>query len=155
MLILIIALLIAMVVGGFSVASKTDSELGIGTAMVGFLGLFVIATVAFFGCLKWEPNAQSLTGYVYQRQERYGYANYSLRFSQNAGTDAQPSFCTKAGSDEDKEIQQYVGTDTKVQISVPARSPQFDDFWSCDSYAKLDKVIKEDARNKEETSTQE
>jgi len=144
MFVFLIMILTAFLVAGIvMLINDSYSSTGGTLAAIGGLPLVVIGIIFFFGCLKWDPSNDTLTGFIYQRNEKHGYAHYSLRFSQNAGMDEQPSFCAKAGSDEDKELSKYVGTDTKVEISEPARALTFDSFWSCTSYATVQRVIGE------------
>ena len=114
-----------------------------------WLTLLAIATgsIAFFMpffFVKWQPSADTLTGYIYQRNNSYGYASYSLRYSQNAGADEQPSFCVRSGSEQDKTLQEFVGKDAKVQVTVPSSGVRLvNNPWACRSFASFDKVIEE------------
>lgn len=109
-----------------------------GTAI--FTGLTLCILLLF--AIKWQPSSDTLTGYVYQRNNHYGYASYSLRFSQNAGMDAQPSFCVKADSEQDKKLSEVVGQDIKVQVSIPSKGIRLvNNPFECSSFATLDKRV--------------
>src|SRR5690606_1822395 len=99
--------------------------------------------IAFFCAAKWQFSSQTLTGYVYQRQDRYGFVSYDLRFSQNAGMDAQPSFCVKAGSEADKQLIETVGKDdVKVEVFVPSAGFRVaNNIFECSSFAELKGTI--------------
>lgn len=143
MIFILIILVLMFIVGvAWYVYDKGDSIVGPVLSTVAGTVLIIV----LFAAVKWGISSDSLTGYVYQRNEAFGYASYSLRFSQNAGTDEQPSFCVKAGSEEDNKIRQYVGTDTKVQISTPTSPLRLvNNPFECTAESKLDKVLKESA----------
>jgi len=139
MTVIILLLLGAGVFG--TVKAFKDDNVGMFFAFltIGLVGLLLSALL-----VRWQPANQTLTGYVYQRQDRWGYSKYSLRFSQNAGMDEQPSFCVKSGSEEDKKIAKFVGADTKVEIFVPSSGLRIaSNFFECSSYAQFNKFIEE------------
>ncbi len=92
--------------------------------------LFLIGLVFAGLFVRWNPSDKTLTGYVYQRQEAFGKAKYSIRFSQNAGEDEQPSFCAKLNSEKDGKLKKVVGSDQKVTIKVP-KYFKIAPFWHC------------------------
>lgn len=139
MLILLVVLVVALSLGIGWTISRPYSEGGFWIICLSAIALMFVVPLSF----KWKVSNDNLTGYVYQRNEAFGYASYSLRFSQNAGTDSQPSFCVKAGSAEDKKIAQYVGTDSKVRIETPSSNLRFENnLWACSSESRLTEVIK-------------
>ncbi len=103
-----------------------------------------LGTILVFATLilvRWSPSEKELTGYVYQRQESYGYATYNIRFSTMAGKDEQPSFCTIAGTEDDNKFKELVGTEKKAVVTVHKRSPSIaDNPFECDAYATLKSV---------------
>jgi hypothetical protein len=107
--------LLALFCGVAAIANSDNFEgWGAGFLFLGFLWM-----IAFFGALNMRISSQELTGYIYSSSNRTGYTTAHIRFSQNAGTDAQPEFCVKTDSEPGRAIQKYVGTDTKVKISIP------------------------------------
>ena len=102
-----------------------------------FLSALVLMFVVLGGS-KWQISGETLTGYVYSRSEAFGYATYELRFSQNAGADTQPSFCVKAGSEQDNAFKEVVGKDQKVTVVVPSSGYRFvNNPFECSSEAQL------------------
>lgn len=100
-----------------------------------------IAIFTFLASAHWQISSSTLTGYIYQRNERFGFVDYDIRYSQNAGQDEQPSFCVLSGSDADKTIQKLVGTESKVYVNVP--SNHFfvaDNPYTCSSVATIERV---------------
>lgn len=141
-MILVIIFLTLVMIGGGIWQARTGLDGMAGGLIAGTAGFFLIFALLF--AVKWQYSSDTLTGYVYQRNDRYGFVEYSLRFSQNAGMDAQPSFCVKAGSPEDKQIAKYVGTNTKVQIATPSSNFRIaNNIFECASYSTLDKVLEE------------
>jgi Pyruvate/2-oxoacid:ferredoxin oxidoreductase gamma subunit len=78
------------------------------------------AFLTFLFSINISLGSKELTGYIYSSNNRIGYTTAHIRFSQNAGSDAQPEFCVKTDSEAARAIQQYVGADTKVRVSIPA-----------------------------------
>lgn len=114
-IILGIIALVLLIMSAFNI----DEEIG-GVLLV--LGL--VLGVAWFVCFMLISNVKfgsdTLTGYVYSKDSFGGVNNYHIRFSENAGTDAQPSFCANKTSAISKKIDTYVGTGKKVRVEVPA-----------------------------------
>lgn len=138
LLIVLVAVLVISII--WAIIDDWYSASPIITVIVTGFILFVLTMV----CIKFNVSSSSLTGYVYQRSESFGYVMYDLRFSQNAGTDSQPSFCVKAGSEADVNISKYVGTDTKVFITIPYAAFRIsDNMFECSSFAILDKVTED------------
>lgn len=139
-MILILTVLLAVTVGAAIAQFKGDGYSigwGVLAAVTGFVWLIVLMFA-----IKWQPSSDTLTGYIYQRNNRYGYANYSLRFSQNAGMDEQPSFCVRAGSVEDNKLKDFVGKEVKVQVAIPSRGFRIvNNPFECSSYAVLEEVL--------------
>jgi hypothetical protein len=97
---------------------------------------------SFMAASKWQISSETLTGYVYSRSESWGYAEYELRFSQNAGMDTQPSFCVRAGSEADNAYRQVVGKNTKVTVEIPPTSYRLSgNLFECNSQANLPIVV--------------
>jgi Pyruvate/2-oxoacid:ferredoxin oxidoreductase gamma subunit len=75
--------------------------------------------------------SQNLTGFIYSSESRFGYTTAHIRFSQNAGTDAQPEFCVASDSDAGRAIQKYTGSDTKVTVNIPPYAYFSNSPWAC------------------------
>jgi len=89
---------------------------------VGWLMSFVsgiLVFITFWLSLHFSIGSQELTGYIYSYSYRVGYITAHIRFSQNAGTDAQPEFCVKTDSKAGRAIKKYVGSGTKVKVDIP------------------------------------
>jgi len=87
-----------------------------------FVGGFVLVIIAFFvglTTLNLQWGTQNLTGYIYSNEDRAGYTTGHIRFSENAGTDEQPSFCAPSDSEAANKIKEYSGTGKKVKVTVP------------------------------------
>ena len=83
---------------------------------VGVVGL--IAVYSFFcACPRWNIGEKTYTGYIYSAEDGYAKTVGQIRFSQNAGTDEQPSFCVR--KEHGNNIRKYAGTDTKVKVTIP------------------------------------
>lgn len=84
------------------------------STIFGFLWLvtFCLSLVIHIG-------GQELSGYIYSSSDRAGYTRAHIRYSQAAGADVQPAFCVKSDSVAGREIQKYVGSDSKVEIKIP------------------------------------
>lgn len=124
----------------WAVASYDEYDYNIPAAVLIFLAAFGILIFGLMA-MKWQVGTSTLTGYVYQRSESFGYVSYDLRYSLNAGQDNQPSFCVPAGSETDKKIQALVGTDNKVEVFIPSQSFFFtNNIFQCASEAQLVKV---------------
>ena len=132
---MLIAGIVLIVLGiGCLVLASTDSSYG---WLISGIAASVIGLLMMLFLIKWQVSSNDLSGYAYQRIERFGYSHYSLRFSQNAGADEQLTFCVKAGSDTDKQLRKITGSDTKVKIYVPAGFRLVNDPFECTSYAEL------------------
>lgn len=95
--------------------TSSSEAIGMLAAMFGFLGfLALVLSISF------RVGSQELTGYIYSSTNKVGYTTAHIRFSQNAGTDAQPEFCVKTDSDAGRQVQKYVGSDTKVKVAIPS-----------------------------------
>jgi hypothetical protein len=106
---------VLMVVCGI-VFFTTDSE----AAGMGGVAMFVLMLIATLCSINWSIGSHELTGYIYSSSNKAGYTTAHIRFSQNAGTDAQPEFCVKTDSDAGRAIQKYVGGDQKVKVYIPS-----------------------------------
>ena len=147
---MLIAALIIFVIGalslGFALSQFTSNGDGEFAAFIGGGGIFV-AIILVLLSMRWNVGSQNLTGYIYQRSDKWGFVTYDLRYSQGAGTDDQPSFCVASGSDEDKKLQKVVGTNDKVSIIVPSAGFRFvNNPFTCAAFASLDRVITTDAK---------
>lgn len=78
----------------------------------------IIGVVIMLVFLNVSLSTKNLTGYVYSSEDRFGYTTAHIRFSENAGTDAQPEFCYRTNSPIGKKLAQYVGSDKKVSITI-------------------------------------
>lgn len=92
------------------------------------VGLFVlygvVLAILLIGAFRWQVKDETYTGYVYSRSSLMGYTTYHIRMSQHSGTDAQPSFTAKAGSPEEKKLNELVGSDTKTKVTVKSGAPR-------------------------------
>lgn len=117
---MLVALIIALCLAVFCVGAflASDFEEGwLGGAGV----LLVLAFFFFVGAVHMDLSSQSLTGYIYSSSNNVaGYTTAHIRFSENAGTDAQPEFCVKADSDAGRAIAKYVGSGKKVKVEIPS-----------------------------------
>jgi len=93
------------------------SQMWIGS---GFWVIGFIWVICFLTALNWQISSQQLSGYIYSSSDTRGFTTAHIRFSQNAGTDAQPEFCVKTNSTPGREIAKYVGTNTKVEVNIPS-----------------------------------
>lgn len=96
----------------------TADEGSIAFGFAAFLGFAWF--VCFILALNVRISSQELTGYIYSSGNRLGYTTAHIRFSENAGTDAQPEFCVQSDSDAGRAIKKYVGSGTKVKVSIPS-----------------------------------
>ena len=137
----IIVIVALFIIGGIIMyKSDTFAPLGILMRVIGFFGILAVA-IMIICTMKWQVSDRDLTGYIYQRKERFGYVLYSLRFSQNAGEDAQPSFCVAAGSEQDEAMRKLVGKDEKVKVYIPSHHFRFsNNVFECNGYAELNKL---------------
>lgn len=115
MIITILALFTLLVISGFIFVYENSDWSAVVFPLSGILLLLAIPF-----SLRGSTADKRLSGYIYSSETNWsGYTTAHIRFSQNAGQDVQPSFCVKADSEAGRAIQQYVGTDTKVQIDIP------------------------------------
>lgn len=91
-------------------------------AIAGMLGIVlgVAWLVCFLTCLNWQISSQELTGYIYSSSTTRGFTTAHIRFSENAGTDAQPEFCVKADSVPGRAIEKYTGSGVRVRVNIPS-----------------------------------
>ena len=114
----------------------TDYEGGIALFFAILFGTPAVILLMLTANAKWS--AETLTGFVYSKDSKWGVTNYHIRFSETAGEDVQPSFCATTGTQNAKEIDAVVGTGKKVTIEVPSKGLYFtNDLWHCASDAKL------------------
>ena len=139
-MITILIVLVLAITGGVVWAIK-DGAYNEAPLWVILIGISLLI-VCLFTTVKFQISSSNLTGYIYQRSDAFGYVTYDLRYSQGAGSDSQPSFCVKSGSDEDLKMQKYVGTDTKVSIIIPSSGFRIaNNMFECSSSARLDKIL--------------
>lgn len=84
----------------------------------GAILLFTIWVAFALTFMQWNTGSKMYTGYIYSVEQEFNKAIGHIRYSQNAGSDSQPSFCVDVSRRE--ELEQYVGKDVKVQVTVPA-----------------------------------
>lgn len=115
---MLILLIVAAILTLFSTIAffASDNE-GWGVSILFFGALTVIGLL---GSINWAIGSKELTGYIYSSSNKAGYTTAHIRFSQNAGTDAQPEFCVKTNSAPGQAIKKYVGSDTKVKVEIPS-----------------------------------
>lgn len=82
--------------------------------VTGFIWLF-----CFFAALNLQFGSSQLTGYIYSASDTAGYTTGHIRFSENAGTDQQPSFCAKSDSKAGQQIRELAGSGKKVSVTIP------------------------------------
>lgn len=141
-MITILIVLILTIIGCVIWGIKDDSYSDAPSVFI-IIGVLLLI-ICLFTSIKFQISSSNLTGYIYQRSDAFGYVTYDLRYSQGAGSDSQPSFCVKSGSDEDIKMQKYVGTDTKVSIVIPSSGFRIaNNIFECPSSAKLDKIFNE------------
>lgn len=113
---IVVAIIAAILTAFFLFRGLTDYSDG----WLSAAGLFAIITViAFLASLNFRISSQQLTGFIYSSEDRAGYTTGHLRFSENAGTDEQPSFCAPSSSKAGEQIREYAGSGKKVKISIP------------------------------------
>lgn len=110
-----------------------------------FVGGFVLLVISFFVFLptvniNW--GTQNLTGYIYSNEDRAGYTVGHIRFSENAGTDEQPSFCAPSDSVAADKIKEYAGSGKKVKVTVPPYFYLSNNPFACGT----NKVVVEEAK---------
>lgn len=120
---------------GFYRAATEDEGVGavaLGTLVgIAWIVLFLMVSNAKF-------SDDTFTGYIYSKDSFAGVTNYHIRFSENAGTDSQPSFCVNDDARDKKKLDELVGSGKKVTVSIPAVGWYFsDDIWHCASNAQL------------------
>lgn len=101
-----------------TIALKIDSDSCFFGGIVGSLVFGLIFAVVLMLGLQWNLGDDTYTGYIYSVEGVFDRVKGHIRFSQNAGSDEQPSFCV--AKERREELEQYVGKDIKVQVSVPA-----------------------------------
>lgn len=79
----------------------------------------IIWVIVFLLCFRVNTGTKTLTGYIYSSQTRFGYIVGHIRFSEQAGADVQPAFCTKADSEAGRAIKEHTGSGRKVVITEP------------------------------------
>ena len=102
-------------------------------AVIG-LGMLLIVFLVDTFC-NFRFSEQKLTGYVYAVDDTFNYTKGHLRFSENAGTDNQPSFCVN-GEGRDL-IRSLAGSGMKVSVTIPA-GYTVAPFWECDFPATVE-----------------
>lgn len=80
----------------------------------------VIWFIVFLMTFRLNTGTNNLTGYIYSSKTSFGYTTGHIRFSEQAGMDAQPSFCVKADSEAGKQITELAGSGKKVVVTEPA-----------------------------------
>lgn len=78
----------------------------------------IITVVAMLMATNVRFSTQTLTGYIYSAEDRVGYTEGHIRFSETAGEDVQPSFCAPSGSTAGKQIRELAGSGKKVRITI-------------------------------------
>jgi len=138
---LVAALILGVLTITFIIAaikSDWDGEIwAVAAVIVAFAGLvcLIISMQINFG-------TKNLTGYIYSNEDRVGYTVGHIRFSENAGTDEQPSFCAPSSSKAADKIKEYSGSGKKVKVTVP---PYF--YFANNPFAcGTDKVTVEEAK---------
>ena len=137
MIILGILTSVFLIIGAYKEITDWD---GGGFAAIGILfGIFFVPLL--FLTMNAQLSNETLTGYVYSKDSKWGVTKYHIRFSETAGEDVQPSFCATTGTQNAKEIDAVVGTGKKVTVDIPSTGIYFtNDLWHCASDAKLTKV---------------
>lgn len=106
--------------------------------ILGGIGLGIVWFTLFLFILNVKLSSETLTGYVYSKDNFGGVNTYHIRFSETAGADVQPSFCVNDDSPNAKDIDEVVGTGKKVTVNIPSTGVYFsNDLWHCESNAQL------------------
>lgn len=117
---MIIAAIILAVLAVICVIAAFNSYDGEGWGVAAVCLFFVAFFVGLFS-MHLDLSSQNLTGYIYSSSTNWaGYTTAHIRFSEQAGTDAQPEFCVKADSDAGRAIAKYAGSGTKVKVEIPS-----------------------------------
>lgn len=88
-------------------------------ATLGWVTFGLVATASILIATKLNLSSQQLTGYIYSATTTWGYTTGHIRFSEQAGTDAQPEFCVSADSEAGKKIRELAGSSRKVKVTIP------------------------------------
>ena len=118
---------ILLVIGLVSVFRCGDWELLI---MPGAIGTIVFGSLAL-SHFSWTMGEEYRTGYIYSAEQTLSSRTYHIRFSQQAGEDTQEPFCANVGSEIDKTLLGYVGSNTKIVVKIPAKGVIKDKIWDC------------------------
>lgn len=82
------------------------------------LTMIPIIIICILCCIRINFGEKTFTGYIYSVEDSFwDRTNAHIRFSENAGTDAQPSFCVKKS--ESSELRELAGTSKKVRVTIP------------------------------------
>ena len=83
-----------------------ESEL---TFLLVVVGVIVgMATIP--GLVNISFGESTYTGYIYSAENVLNMTVGRIRFSENAGADEQPSFCTVKGSEQAKKLKELAGS---------------------------------------------
>lgn len=99
--------------------------------------ILVIIVMLFLATFHWNAGEDVFTGYIYSTEDFLSNTTVHIRFSENAGTDEQPSFCV---SEEDRKlVKELAGSGKKVRVT---RAPmiRFEWPWKCGIPAKVEVV---------------
>lgn len=86
---------------------------------MGFLFSGIFSLTALLVAVNLSFSTSNLTGYIYSADTTFGYTTGHIRFSEQAGTDAQPQFCVQADSEPGKKIVELAGSGKKVKVTIP------------------------------------
>lgn len=137
-------LIAALIIGVLAIACIVAAFVSYDGEAWGIAG-FVLVVIALFTLLlgiKFELGSQNLTGYIYSSENRFGYTTAHIRFSENAGTDEQPSFCVASDSEAGKKIQELVGSGKKVKVDIPSYFYFTNNIFACGTTNMTIKEVK-------------
>jgi len=125
-----------LVFGGYRMVVDYEGGLSAGTGFV----LGIVWVVLFIGISNVQFSNDTLTGYIYSKDSKWGVTNYHIRFSETAGEDVQPSFCANSDTQNARDLDAVVGTGKKVTVNIPSKGWYFsNDVYHCASDAVLEK----------------
>lgn len=131
----ILALLhIALALWGWKVNQSSMWE---GEIRLWFGGIFatvyiLLAIAAILLCMRWQIGTDTMTGYIYSVEEKFGKGTVHIRLGEAAGEDSQQPFCV-SGDNLDK-ARALAGSSKKVKVTIPSTGFRFEnDYFACTS----------------------
>ena len=114
---LVVYIILLLVILGFTIWEFVDDEpeLGVIWFLVG-----IIPVVGILSLTHINTGENIYTGYVYSTENVFDKTVVHIRFSKEAGEDAQPSFCVKTSNELSEKFKSLAGTDTKIKVKIPS-----------------------------------